>query len=220
MNDLKHLPIVFDAKAVKDDGSFEGYASVFNNVDQGNDIVLPGAFTKSLQDRPAGRVKMLWQHRPDEPIGVWTSLVEDGHGLKAYGTINPDVQRGREAISLMKMGAVDGLSIGFRTKEADYEPKTGVRKLKQLDLHEISLVTFPMNDRATVTRVKEFNPRELERGLRDAGLSRGDAVKAVAYFRDRLREAGENVEIDPREAEAATQGAEMAAVRKLIEAMR
>jgi len=220
MTELKHLPIIFDGKAVNDNGEFEGYASTFGNVDQGADVVMKGAFTKSLGARPATSIKMLWQHDATQPIGFWTSAKEDERGLFVKGQILRDVQKGAEAYSLMKAGVIDSMSIGYKTLEADFT-QGGVRQLKEIGLYEISLVTFPMNDKATVTGVKEFNPREIERGLRDAGLSRADAVKAVAIFQKRLRDAGVNVEIDPREAESATQAAHVAeAMRTLREAFR
>ena len=221
MKNLKHLPIEFDAKGVKDDGAFEGYASTFGNVDQGYDVVMPGAFAKSLATRPAPQIKMLWQHDPSQPIGVWTDATEDSKGLYVKGRLLKQVAKGAEAHALMKAGVIDSMSIGYRTMEADFT-QSGVRQLKEVGLFEVSLVTFPMNDQATVTTVKDFNPRDVERGLREAGLSRSDAVKAVAYFRTLLRDAGENVEFDPREAEAATQlPAEMTgALRSLIQAMR
>lgn len=221
MKNLKHLPISFDAKAVKDDGSFEGYASTFGNVDAGYDVVMPGAFAQSLKVRPAPAIKMLWQHDPAQPIGVWHAVSEDTKGLHVKGTllIGQGVPRADEARALMKAGVIDSMSIGFKTLEADFD-KSGVRQLKEIGLYEISLVTFPMNDQAVVT-MKDFNPRDAEKSLRDAGLSRSDAVKAVAYFRELLRDAGENVAIDPREAEAATIPADMAdAMRKLQAAFR
>lgn len=220
MTETKALPVAFNAKSVRNDGSFEGYASTFGNIDNGFDVVMPGAFTKSLQDRPAARVKMLWQHDPAQPIGVWQHVAEDNKGLFVKGRILREVQKGAEAYALMKEGVIDSMSIGYRTLESDYTT-AGVRQLKELGLMEISLVTFPMNDQATVTTIKDFNPRELERGLRDAGLSRGDAVKAVALFRDHLRDAGGNVDIDPRDEDAATnQAALAAALRKLETTLR
>jgi uncharacterized protein len=220
MKNLKHLPIEFDAKAVKETGEFSGYASTFGNVDNGYDVIMPGAFTKSLKERPADRIKMLWQHDVTQPIGVFTAAKEDKSGLYVEGRILTEIAKGAEAYALMKAGVIDSMSIGYKTMEADFT-KEGVRQLKEVGLFEVSLVTFPMNDQATIGSVKEFNPRDVERGLRDAGLSRTDAVKAVAYFRTLLRDAGENAEIDPREAEAAAQSAEMvAATRALIAAFR
>jgi HK97 family phage prohead protease len=217
---LKHLPIEYDAKAVKDDGTFEGYASTFGNVDSGYDCVMPGAFTKSLLERPAPRIKMLWQHDKTQPIGIWTDAAEDSKGLFVKGALLLKTQKGADCYEFMKSGVIDSMSIGFRTMEADFT-QSGVRQLKEVGLFEVSMVTFGMNDQAVVTTVKEFNPREMEKGLRDAGLSRGDAVKAVAFFRERLRDAGENVAIDPREAEAAALSTDVVdAMRKLQSAFR
>jgi hypothetical protein len=221
MKNLKHLPVVFDAKAVKDSGEFEGYASTFGNVDKGFDVVMPGAFTKSLQERPAGQVKMLWQHDTTKPIGVLTSAAEDGKGLYVKGQILTSIQQGAEAYALMKAGCIDSMSIGYKTMEADFT-SGGVRQLKELGLFEVSLVTFAMNEQANVTTVKDFNPRELEAGLRDAGLSRADAVKAVAFFKNLHRDDEETLETGPRDADRAAKEAEIAAneLRKLTEFLR
>lgn len=200
MKNLKSLSVAFDAKAVKDDGSFEGYASTFGNVDQGYDVVMPGAFDKSLLLRPAPQVKMLWQHDATKPIGVWSDLSPDDRGLYAKGKILTNLQQGAECYQMMKAGIIDSMSIGYRTMEADYT-QNGVRQLKELGLYEVSMVTFPMNEQATVTALKEINPRELEAVLRDAGLSRSDAVKAVAVFKKRLCETGETVETGARDAD-------------------
>ncbi|MBI3275893.1 MAG: HK97 family phage prohead protease, partial [Methylocystis sp.] len=135
-------------------GTFEGYASVFGVVDMGHDLVMPGAFAASLDKRGAGGVKMLWQHQAAEPIGVWTQIVEDGHGLKVKGRLDLSVARAREALSLLRQGAVDGLSIGFRTKRAVTDRQSGIRKLLEIDLWEISVVTFPMLTQARVDAVK------------------------------------------------------------------
>lgn len=143
-----------DVKAVAEDGTFNGYASVFNVEDLGRDIVLPGAFAKSLQQRPAERVKMLFQHDTSEPIGIWTALAEDRKGLKASGKLILDTAKGRETYALMKAGALDGLSIGFKTLKDSFDRQKSVRYLEEADLFEISVVTFPMNPRATVSTVK------------------------------------------------------------------
>lgn len=220
MTETKALPVTFNAKSVRNDGSFEGYASTFNNVDNGYDVVMPGAFTKSLHERPASRVKMLWQHDVTQPIGVWSHVAEDSKGLFVKGRVLREVQKGAEAYALMKEGVIDSMSIGYRTEESDYT-KDGVRQLKQLGLMEVSLVTFPMNEQATVTTVKDFNPREIEKALRDAGFAGREAVKAVAIFKERLRDAGANVEIGPRDEDAATnQAALAAALRKLESTLR
>lgn len=122
-----------------------GYASVFGVKDRGGDIVMPGAYRAGLERLAAagGRVRMLWQHDQGQPIGVWDEVVEDTHGLRVRGRLLSDVARGREAAALMAAGAVDGLSIGYRTLRAEKLPGGG-RKLYELELWEVSLVTFPM----------------------------------------------------------------------------
>jgi len=174
--------IVFESEVKSDaKGIFTGYGSIFGNEDQGNDIVKKGAFTKSLTRRPPSRVKMLYQHKTDEPIGVFTDIYEDNKGLFVKGQLAMGTQKGREAYELLKMGALDGMSIGFKAdpdKQGYNENKRGVRTLKEVDLMEISLVTFPMNESALIETVKgnAKNIREWEKILRDAGgLSRTEA---------------------------------------------
>ena len=135
-------------------GTFEGYASLFGVADMGRDVVLPGAFADTLVKRGASGVKMLWQHEAGQPIGRWEALVEDARGLKVKGRLNLDVAKAREVLSLMREGAVDGLSIGFRTERATTDKKTGIRSLAKIDLWEISVVTFPMLPQARVSVVK------------------------------------------------------------------
>jgi HK97 family phage prohead protease len=140
--------------AVAGDGMFEGYASLFGIVDLGGDEVMPGAFRASLARRDAKHVRMLWQHDPASPIGTWVSMTEDARGLKVKGQLNLAVARAREALALMREGAVDGLSIGFRVKRASKARTGGTRKLMELDLWEVSIVTFPMLPQARVSAVK------------------------------------------------------------------
>jgi HK97 family phage prohead protease len=118
----------------------EGYASVFGLADQGGDVVAPGAFAASV--RAGGRVAMLWQHDPREPIGVWETVAEDTTGLRVRGRLLPEVARAREAAALIGAGAIDGLSIGYRVKRAARDAE-GRRVLQEVDLWEVSLVTFP-----------------------------------------------------------------------------
>jgi uncharacterized protein len=161
------------------DGSFEGYASVFENVDQGMDVITRGAFTKSLDVR---KPKMLWQHDPQQPIGVWDEVMEDERGLYVKGRISSDVAKGREALGLLRMGAIDSMSIGYQTVEASREGNGSVRRLTELKLYEISLVTFPMNELATVTDVKSIKTeRDFEAFLRDAGYSRKEATAIALH---------------------------------------
>jgi len=167
------MPCEFKEIDQDDDGSFEGYASVFNNKDLGNDVIRRGAFLESISERSPKGVKLLYQHKSDEPIGVIDSLEEDSKGLKIKGRLAMGTQKGKEVFELMKMGALDSMSIGYRLKPDGYkyDPKEKRRIIKSVDLMEISLVTFPMNPKAKVTKVKlaQMNVREIEHYLRDAG---------------------------------------------------
>jgi uncharacterized protein len=129
---------------IEEDGSVEGYASLFGEIDGARDMVMPGAFARTLRQRGIRRVPMLFQHDPAEPVGVWLELFEDFRGLRARGRLIPDVTRGRELLALLRADAIDGLSIGFRTVKGRVDPATRVRKLIDVDLWEISIVTFPL----------------------------------------------------------------------------
>jgi HK97 family phage prohead protease len=178
---------MLDIRAVGDDGAIEGYGSVFGVEDSYADIVAPGAFKVSLAQHQAESTMpaMLWQHDSNEPIGVWNSIVEDQRGLLTKGQLALAVPRGAQAHSLLKMKAINGLSIGFMTKGYTIDPKTGVRTVTEVDLWEVSLVTFPANEKARVTNVKAAAlaieaPKDAERILRDAGFSREDATTLVS----------------------------------------
>lgn len=147
------------------DGVFSGYASLFGEVDLAKDRIERGAFTASLAARGAGGVRMLYQHDPAEPIGAWKIIREDARGLYVEGALSPGVARAREVHALMKTGALDGLSIGFRTVRARRDATSGVRRILEADLWEISVVTFPMLPSARVSNVKNarfFRDRETE----------------------------------------------------------
>ena len=186
----------------KNYGTFEGYGSVFGNKDLGNDVIESGAFTKSLKRRKPQNVKLLYQHKSDMPIGVFDEIREDDHGLVVKGRLALKTQAGAEAYELLKMGALDGLSIGFRVnpKEVSYDKRGNKRIIKEVDLMEVSLVTFPMNPQATVRSVKgeEISIREWENGMRDAfSLSRSEAKMAAKAVTDAFgqREVDSNVEL-------------------------
>lgn len=149
----KNTDYNFEIKSMQEDGSFAGYASVFGIVDSQNDVVMRGAFSGTLRKR-AGAIKLLWQHQTDEPIGVFTRVVEDSHGLYVEGRLLLELQRGAEAYALLKNKAINGLSIGYSVKEAEYNAANGIRLITALELWEISLVTFPANEDAVVIRVK------------------------------------------------------------------
>lgn len=139
---------------VTQDGVFEGYASLFGTEDQGRDVVMPGAFRASLTRRGAAGIRMLFQHDPAEPIGAWETIRENARGLYVRGRLICDVARAREILTLIREGGLDGLSIGFRTRKAVRDARTGQRRLYEIDLWEISIVTFPMLPGARVSAVK------------------------------------------------------------------
>ena len=173
-------------KATGDDGTVEGYGSVFGVRDNYDDVIAKGAFVKSLKDHKAAGTMpaMLWQHDADKPIGVWTEMVEDEKGLRIKGQLAMETVKGKEAHALLKMGALNGLSIGFMSKEWAYDRETEVRTLTAIDLWEVSLVTFPANEKARVTNVKSADematPKDAEKALRDAGFSKSDATAFVS----------------------------------------
>ena len=178
---IQHKSVALDLKREPDDdGMFEGYASVFGVVDQGMDVVERGAFAKSLGT--GRKVKMLWQHDQAQPIGVFDKVEEDERGLYVRGRLLKEVAKGREAMALLRAGAIDSMSIGYRVVDAAPEGDGMVRRLKEIDLHEISLVTFPMLPDAKVTAVKSIETeRDFERFLRDAGFSRKQAVAIALH---------------------------------------
>jgi HK97 family phage prohead protease len=179
-------------KDVTMEGTFEGYASLFNRQDLGRDVVMPGAFRDSLDARGADGIRMLFQHDPNQPIGTWVKVYEDARGLYVRGRLATEVAKAREVLSLMRAGAIDGLSIGFRAVKGVRDARTGVRRLEKIDLWEISVVTFPMHPEARVASIKSHpfggrlpTEREFERWLtQDAGFSRSEAR---AVMRDGLK---------------------------------
>lgn len=159
--------------AVSDGLEIAGYASLFGKRDQGGDVVQAGAYARSLARLAAEgrRVKMLWQHDPAQPIGIWDEVREDGRGLWVKGRLLPEIGKGREAAALIAAGAIDGLSIGYRTVRAGKE--AGGRVLQELELWEVSLVTFPMLREARLGAVKGADPeaegwQALAEALREA----------------------------------------------------
>lgn len=136
---------------VTDGARIEGYASLFGETDQGGDVVAKGAYAASLSRliEQGRKVKMLWQHDPAQPIGVWDEVREDARGLWVKGRLLDSTQTGREAAALIGAGAIDGLSIGYRTRQAQKNDQ-GHRVLTELELWEVSLVTFPMLPSARV----------------------------------------------------------------------
>lgn len=133
--------------AIDADGRFSGYASLFNRRDASGDVVMAGAFAQSLARR-RDRIRLLFQHDPKEPVGIWEAIGEDALGLFVAGRLVPGVPRADALKRLIENGALDGLSIGFRTVRASRAG--GVRQLWQIELFEISIVTFPMLEDARI----------------------------------------------------------------------
>lgn len=182
----------FEVKSINDAGEFTAYGSVFGNVDHDRDIVMPGAFSKSLEAHKENGTKpaMLWQHKHDEPIGVYSLVEEDEKGLYTEGQLLLDDPTAKRAHVHMKAKSVSGMSIGFRVAHDGYEysEEKEAFLLKEIDLHEISVVTFPANDQARIETVKNFifdgevpPPSIVERSLRDAfGFDRQQAKAFLA----------------------------------------
>ena len=188
--EMKYAPVTLEDVSAK--GVFEGYASLFNTVDLGRDTVAPGAFRRSLRAQTALGVKMLYQHDPREPIGIWEIIREDTKGLYVKGRLLPGIRRAGEVLTLMKEGALDGLSIGFKTLKSRSQKGAALRQLLDVELYEISIVTFPMHPGARAAMVTKTQPalpitaglptvRNFERWLmQDAGFTRRQARLAIA----------------------------------------
>jgi HK97 family phage prohead protease len=182
---MNTLGFDIEVKDLTDTGTFTGYAAVFNNVDQGGDRILPGAFAETLGRKSS--VPLLWSHNPDQLIGTAGNLSEDRRGLKFTGEFVLEVPQAVSTYALMKKGAVRGISIGYRAVKSAREGD--VRVLQVLDLIECSLTAFPMNEKAVVTEVKtesklETALIEFARALRDGN------PMPIKQFEDILREAG------------------------------
>ena len=180
--DQKTLTAPIEIKSLDEGGQFEGYASVFGVQDSDGDVIIKGAFQKSIesyQDR--GKYpKMLWQHNPTQIVGKWTEMREDERGLWVKGSLILDVEKGREAYALMKAGELDAMSVGFNISEATAGDMRG-RVIEEIDLWEVSLVTWGANPDALITTVKSIDTeRNFERFLRDAGFSRKQAQTITA----------------------------------------
>lgn len=156
----KTLDFKFEIKQLDEDGTIEGYGAIFGNVDKYNDIIEQGAFRNNLLEKSANEVKMLWQHNSREPIGVWDEIREDSKGLYCKGHILIDTTKGSDVYKMLKGGAISGLSIGYnvvKSSKEEIENSEDIRKLKEVELWEISIVTFPANVLANITSVKSLN---------------------------------------------------------------
>ena len=182
---LAGIDLELDAKAVSSSGEFEGWASTFDNVDRGRDVVKAGAFDESLRDRPANKVKMLRAHDPNWLVGHWKEMRTTSEGLLVKGQLLLDTVAGKECYELMKVGALDAMSIGYKVLKDSFDRQNSVRFLEKVALFEVSLVTFGMNEQAVVSAVKgeEITTiRQFETFLRDvAGFSHGRAKHVASH---------------------------------------
>ncbi|WP_297310780.1 HK97 family phage prohead protease [Neptuniibacter sp.] len=186
----KRLDVPLKIKSVNDAGEFEGYGSVFGVKDSYSDIVIKGAFSKSLSEweEKERLPALLWQHKISEPIGIYTEMKEDENGLYVKGRLLiDDDPLAKRAHAHMKVGSLGGLSIGYVLNDYEYDSEKDAFILKDIDLWEVSLVTFPANDEARISDVKNAleqgetpRPSEMERTLRDVGLSRSQAKAFMA----------------------------------------
>jgi hypothetical protein len=171
----------FEVKEVSEQGQFEGYASTFQNVDLGGDKVVRGAFKRTLA-QSGGKVPVLWMH--STPIGVGIEAAEDTKGLYVKGQLVMTVKQAQEARDLTAAGAIKSMSIGYRIPKDGWDMDGDVRLLKDIDLIEYSLVTFPMNPRAELRRMKgieEMTERDFEAALRDVlGFTHREAQTIIS----------------------------------------
>lgn len=203
---MQKIRVPLEIKALNE-REFSGYGSVFGNEDHGGDVVMRGAFTKSLREKESrGQLpQMFWAHDPSRVPGKWLEMREDKHGLAVKGVL-ADTPLGNEILTLVKMEAVRGLSIGFVTKEQEFE-EDGTRLIKEVDLWEVSIVSLPMNPLAEVVHVHsrlsaagEYVPtiKELERILRNEGCSIKVAKQMVYNIKAlRNQDTDSEMETDP-----------------------
>lgn len=201
----------------EDIGTFCGYASVFNNIDSYNDVILPGAFKKTLLEKFANKsIKLLWQHTPKEPIGIIEELKEDSHGLFIKGKLLLEGKRAKEAHQLIKEGAISGLSIGFNVRNANKRDNNkGVRVIKEVELWEVSVVTFPANEESNITAIASNNEvineknkqdveeikslKDVEKILKNNGFSQKDSkiiISKIKEFKNQRDVENEETEED------------------------
>lgn len=206
----KYSSPVLDIKSITDEGVITGYGSVFGNKDRVGDVVVSGAFSKSLllHKKNNSSIKMFWQHNPSEPIGKWIEVEQDSKGLLVQGKLNMGVQRAREAYALLKEGDIEGLSIGYRVVNQGYDKNSGVNLLKEISLFEVSIVSIATNEAAQIDEVKSMidqeileklsggdrlTEREFEKMVKGLGLSNSQAERAA---RVHLKGSGEPIKAD------------------------
>lgn len=191
--EMRRVDSPIEIRTVNEKGEIEGYGSVFNVEDSYGDIVAPGAFTLSLTEHAASGTMpaMLYQHFSSEPIGVWTAMSEDEKGLVCRGRLLLDTQRGKEVHTMLTEKAIRGLSIGFVSRKWQWNDETEQRTVLDVDLWEVSVVTFPANRAALIESVKSNRKietiRDLERALRDAGYSKDEALAGIAAVKNSMK---------------------------------
>jgi len=185
----------FEVKREPGPPTFEGLASTFGNADMVGDVIEPGAFRKSVGERGASGIRLLWQHDTSQPVGVLKQVRETEDGLFVEGELL-DTNLGRDVAEILRKGAVDRMSIGFRSVRDRFDSKKKVRILEEIDLREVSLVTFPANEKAKITSVKAVladgglpSQRDVERALHEIGFSRTQAKGLLARGYDGLKSA-------------------------------
>lgn len=194
MTNSERLDFDLEIKQIdKETGTFTGYGSIFGNVDLDRDIMEKGAFKKSIRKR---QPKLLWQHRRDMPIGIFTKVKEDDTGLLLEGKLALDTQQGREASELLSMGAISGMSIGGNTALSSFDTKRNIRIIKEFNLWEVSLVTFPANEEANVFNVKSATVRDFEKFLRDVGCFSQSEAKCIASHGFKAYENQRDVDLE------------------------
>jgi len=192
--ELKHINFEIKQDSLTEQGTFEGYASIFGNEDNHGDIVLKGAFTDTLKET---KPKLLYQHDPRKPVGVFDEVREDDKGLYVKGRLLLENSLAKDVYALIKGGAISGISIGYQTVKSRWDEENEVRYLEKVKLYEASIVTFPANESATVENVKSEQPtkinieeikniREAERVLKNKtkGLTREEITGIVSKIKD------------------------------------
>lgn len=191
LKSLIHKSYPLEIKEFDNEGKFSGYGAVFGNIDGWGDVIKKGAFKNSIKSR---KPVMLWQHDSSEPIGYYEKIFEDDTGLFVEGQLLLDIEKAKEAHILLKNKAIKGLSIGYIPVDWRYEKLNGqeVRMLNEIDLWEVSLVTFPANPAANVTDVKSLQTiRDVENALRDAGFSQVEAKAVISACKSSIQRDAE-----------------------------
>ena len=187
-SELERKSFKFELKEATEEGEFSGYAAVFWNVDNGNDIIEKGAFARTIVE-DFDRIKILSQHNDyDLPIGKPLELREDDHGLYIRGKIS-DTQKGRDIRTLLKDGVLTEMSIGYKPSVFEFDAQTGIRHLKEIKLWEVSIVTWAMNEQAKIDDVKALyaDMKTLTEELKSGKLTRSK-VESLKPFIAVMRE--------------------------------